>query len=51
MARIGTPAPDPKPRGKSPGWTPGRPTRAPRTRYPIVKKTFTKPNKVSKNTA
>lgn len=50
LARIGTPAPDPKPRGKSPGWTPGRP-RAPRTRYPIVKKTFTKPKKVSKNTA
>ncbi len=50
LARIGTPAPDPKPRGKSPGWTPGRP-RAPRTRYPIVKKAFTKPKKVSKDTA
>jgi hypothetical protein len=50
LARIGTPAPDPKPRGKSPGWTPGRP-KALRTRYPIVKKAFTKPKKVSKNTA
>ena len=50
LARIGTPATTPKPRGKSPGWTPGRP-RKQRTRYPIVKKGFTKPKKVSKNTA
>jgi hypothetical protein len=50
LARIGTPATAPKPRGKSPGWTPGRP-RKQRTRYPIVKKGFTKPKKVSKNTA
>ena len=50
LARIGTPASNPKPRGKSPGWFPGKP-RKQRTRYPIVKKTFTKPKKVSKNTA
>ncbi len=50
LARIGTPATTPKPRGKSPGWTPGRP-RQQRTRYPIAKKGFTKPKKVSKNTA
>ncbi|WP_257236831.1 NF041680 family putative transposase [Nostoc sp. 'Peltigera malacea cyanobiont' DB3992] len=50
LARIGTPASNPKPRGKSSGWSPGRP-RKQRTRYPIVKKTFTKPKKVSKNTA
>ena len=50
LARIGTPASHPKPRGKSPGWPSGRP-RQQRTRYPIVKKTFTKPKKVSKNTA
>lgn len=50
LARIGSPSPDPKPRGKSPGWTRGRP-RQPRIRYPIVKKGFTKPKKVSKNTA
>ncbi|MEH1849296.1 MAG: hypothetical protein V7L25_31085 [Nostoc sp.] len=49
LTRIGTPATTPKPRGKSPGWTPGRP-RQQRTRYPVVKKGFTKPNKVSKNT-
>lgn len=50
LARIGTPAPDPKPRGNSPGWSPGRP-RKQRIRFPVVKKTFTKPKKVSKNTA
>lgn len=50
LARIGTPATTPKPRGKSPGWTPGRP-RARRTHYPIVKKGFTKPKQASKNTA
>jgi hypothetical protein len=42
LARIGTPAPAPKPRGKSPGWTPGQP-RACRIRYPTVRKRFRKP--------
>jgi hypothetical protein len=41
---IGTPARSPKPRGKSPGWEPGKP-RQRRIRYPIVKKTTTKPRK------
>jgi hypothetical protein len=42
LARIGSPAPAPKPRGKSPGWPPGK-KRTPRTRYPIVKKRVNKP--------
>jgi hypothetical protein len=50
LARIGTPACEPKPRGKSPGWPPGRP-RKQRTRYPIVKKGFTQPRKASKKSA
>lgn len=45
--RIGSPACDPKPRGKSPGWPTGK-TRKRRTRYPIVKKGYTKPPKVAK---
>ncbi|BCL35445.1 NF041680 family putative transposase [Nostoc sp. MS1] len=44
FAVIGTPARSPKPRGKSPGWKPGKP-RQRRIRYPIVKKTTTKPRK------
>jgi hypothetical protein len=47
---IGTPAPDPKPRGKSPGWTPGQP-RSPRTRYPTVRKRFRKPKAGAKKSA
>ena len=50
LARIGTPATAPKPRGKSPGWTPGRP-RKQRIRYPIVKKGFTVPRKAANNSA
>ncbi len=34
---IGTPAQQPKPRGKSPGWIAGQP-RLSKTRYPVVKK-------------
>jgi hypothetical protein len=41
---IGTPARSPKPRGKSPGWEPGKP-RQRRIRYPIVRKTTPKPRK------
>lgn len=44
LAAIGTPACDPKPRGKSPGWPKGH-TRPKRTRYPVVKKTASKPKK------
>jgi hypothetical protein len=44
LARIGTPAVDPKPRGKSPGWPEGQP-RSQRIRDPIVKKGTVKPKK------
>jgi hypothetical protein len=44
LAAIGTPACAPKPRGKSPGWESGKP-RLRKTRYPIVKKTATRPRK------
>lgn len=37
IARIGTPASVPKPRGKSPGWPEGKP-RKPRERFDVVKK-------------
>ncbi|XHX76397.1 MAG: hypothetical protein RBJ76_07675 [Stenomitos frigidus ULC029] len=47
---IGTPAPNPKPRGKSPGWTPGKP-RSRRMRYPTVKKRFTKPKRTVQKSA
>jgi hypothetical protein len=47
---IGSPAPKPKPRGKSPGWTPGQP-RSRRIRYPTVKKRFTKPKAGAKKPA
>jgi hypothetical protein len=40
-AAIGTPAGDPKPRGKSPGWPKGQP-RQKKTRYPVVKKSTQK---------
>ena len=44
FAVIGTPTRPPKPRGKSPGWEPGKP-RQRRICYPIVKKTTPKPRK------
>lgn len=50
LAVIGTPAPAPKVRGKSPGWTPGQP-RCRRIRYPTVKKRFTRPKKTAKKSA
>jgi hypothetical protein len=37
LARIGTPARAPKPRGKSPGWPKGK-ARAKRVRYPVLKR-------------
>jgi hypothetical protein len=50
LAVIGTPAPAPKPRGKSPGWTPGQP-RSRRIRYPTVRKRFRKPKASAKKSA
>jgi hypothetical protein len=50
LVRIGSPAPDPKPRGNSPGWAPGR-KRTPRIRYPTVKKRYSKPLKKTKTAA
>jgi len=44
LARVGTPAADPKPRVKSPGWPEGQ-TRVRRIRYPTVKKGTAKPKK------
>lgn len=44
LAIIGTPAREPKPRGKSPGWLKGKKRRK-RTRYPVVKKGFSRPKK------
>jgi len=44
FAVIGTPTQPPKPRGKSPGWTPGKP-RLRKNRFPTVKKTATPPRK------
>ncbi|WP_100897059.1 hypothetical protein [Nostoc flagelliforme] len=46
LARIGTPAADPKPRGKSPGWPQGQP-RNRRIRYPTVKKGTLKQKKTT----
>jgi hypothetical protein len=37
LAAIGTPAPAPKPRGKAPGWRPGR-VRQRKKRQAVVKK-------------
>lgn len=44
LAVIATPADAPKPRGKSPGWTPGK-SRLRRIRCPIVKKRANSPRK------
>jgi len=44
LAAIGTPATLPKPRGKPPGWEPGKP-RTRKNRYPSVKKRLSKPRK------
>ena len=44
LAAIGTPTTSPKPRGKSPGWEPGKP-RSRKNRYPTVKKRSNKPRK------
>jgi hypothetical protein len=50
LARIGSPAPEPKPRGKSPGWPLGT-KRKKRPRYPTVKKRVSKLTKETKAAA
>jgi hypothetical protein len=50
LARIGTPANPPKPRGKSPGWKTGQP-RQRRNRCPIVKKGTSRPRKQATKSA
>jgi hypothetical protein len=47
LARIGTPARAPKPRGNSPGWPVGR-IRAKRTRYEVVRKRLKEAKKAKK---
>jgi hypothetical protein len=48
LALLGTPARVPKQRGKSDGWIKGK-QRRPRIRYPVVKKGFSRPRKLAKN--
>jgi hypothetical protein len=48
LAVIGSPAPEPKPRGKSPGWTEGK-KRRPKIRYPVVKKRYSLPPRQPKS--
>ena len=48
LALLGTPARAPKQRGKSDGWIKGK-QRRPRIRYPVVKKGFSRPRKLAKN--
>ncbi|MEH2047092.1 MAG: hypothetical protein V7L12_28260 [Nostoc sp.] len=50
FAVIDTPTSPPKPRGKSLGWTPGKP-RVRKIRYPFVKKTASKPRKEQQKSA
>jgi hypothetical protein len=50
LATIGTPAAEPKPRGKSPGWPTGEP-RVRRIRYPTVKKSTAKRKKETAKSA
>ncbi|MGB3310515.1 MAG: NF041680 family putative transposase [Nodosilinea sp.] len=50
LARLGSPAPPPKPRGKSPGWPKGQ-TRNRKPRYPTVRKRASRPKKTSKTVA
>ena len=50
LVAIGTPAEAPKPRGKSTGWPTGK-QRTPRSRFPTVKKTYSKPKYKPKTAA
>lgn len=47
IARIGTPARVPKPRGKSPGWPKGKPRKR-RERCPVLKKPKKQGNNLKK---
>ena len=44
LVEIGTPATSPKTRGKSPGWKTGQ-KRSKKNKYPIVKKSYSRPKK------
>lgn len=50
LVRIGSPAENPKPRGKSPGWPTGK-SRTPRPWFPTVKKTYSKPKQKASDAA
>jgi hypothetical protein len=50
LARLGSPAQAPKPRGKSPGWPKGQ-KRNRKPRYPTVRKRASRPKKASKTVA
>jgi hypothetical protein len=47
LVAIGSPAPEPKPRGKSSGWPKGK-KRQQKIRYPVVKKRYSPPPKPKK---
>ena len=50
LLTLGTPAKAVKPRGKSPGWPPGK-ARTPRQRFPTVRKRYSKPKSSAKRSA
>lgn len=50
LVAVGTPARDPKPRGKSRGWPTGK-KRTPKKRFPTVKKRYSKPKSKSQAAA
>jgi hypothetical protein len=50
LVAVATPAQEPKPRGKSPGWPTGK-KRTPKHRFPTVKKSYSKPKSQAQSTA
>lgn len=50
LVTIGTPAEEPKPRGKAHGWPTGK-IRTPKQRFPTVKKSYSKPKDKAKSVA
>jgi hypothetical protein len=50
LVAVGTPATEPKPRGKSPGWPTGK-KRTPKKRFPTVKKSYSKPKSQAQSSA
>ena len=50
LVAVGTPATEPQPRGKSPGWPTGQ-KRTPKPRFSTVKKSYSKPKAQAKSTA